>query len=162
MLLPSSSGDLARNAIMVGIDMAEGLEGRWLLTAYLVTDSMVSHLSDSATLNRIIQYAANDGVHGNELWESKGTSKGTSIVADLAPGETSSNPQKFDIVNGRVTCFTYDDKGLKGIPSLVTGQVALWTTDGTAAATVAIARLGVFREGPVVASVITRSLRCIE
>ena len=34
----------------------------------------------------LIYFAANDGLHGNELWKTDGTSVGTILVADINPG----------------------------------------------------------------------------
>jgi ELWxxDGT repeat protein len=34
----------------------------------------------------------NDGIHGNELWKSNGTSGGTLLIQDIFPGVASGNP----------------------------------------------------------------------
>lgn len=39
-----------------------------------------------------IYFSADDGVHGTEIWQSDGTANGTSIVADLNPGNSSNYP----------------------------------------------------------------------
>ncbi|MCB0493221.1 MAG: T9SS type A sorting domain-containing protein, partial [Cyclobacteriaceae bacterium] len=39
-------------------------------------------------------FAANDGIHGNELWVTDGTDEGT-ILFDLVPGSDSSDPSRF-------------------------------------------------------------------
>ena len=37
-------------------------------------------------------FAANDGVHGTELWKSDGTALGTTLVLDIRTGSSSSSP----------------------------------------------------------------------
>ena len=55
-------------------------------------------------------FAATDGLHGRELWESDGTTEGTRTVVDLAPGGFSSMPaySNFGVANG-VLFFAADD-----------------------------------------------------
>jgi ELWxxDGT repeat protein len=43
-----------------------------------------------AILNHVMYFAADDGIHGNELWRSDGTTEGTYMVKDIEPGEASS------------------------------------------------------------------------
>lgn len=70
-------------------------------------------------------FAADDGIHGRELWASDGTPEGTVMVADIRNGQGGSNPQDLFAVNGTVY-FTASD----GIHPW-----GLWRTDGTAAGT---------------------------
>src|SRR5437763_1516704 len=37
-------------------------------------------------VNGLLFFAANDGVHGEELWETNGTAAGTRMVKDINPG----------------------------------------------------------------------------
>ena len=46
-----------------------------------------------------IIFAADDGIHGNELWFSDGTPEGTQLIADLNPGKSGSNPENLILVN---------------------------------------------------------------
>ena len=66
-------------------------------------------LSDSG---RRIWFQANDGIHGNELWETDGTPAGTKMVADINKGGASSLPQGFVLSGGQV--YMVADNGLSG------------------------------------------------
>ena len=76
-------------------------------------------------------FAADDGVHGVELWKSDGTDGGTELVEDLRMGSASSDPSELTRVGGAFLAagrlfFTADD-GVNG--------VELWKSDGTALGT---------------------------
>jgi ELWxxDGT repeat protein len=77
-----------------------------------------------------IFFAADDGVHGLELWGTDGTPAGTVMVKDIHP-TTSSNPYGFTAL-GAFTYFAAND-GTHGIE--------LWRTDGTAANTTMVSDL---------------------
>lgn len=74
-------------------------------------------------------FAANDGVHGYELWSSDGTAQGTAMVKDIAPGQPTegesfpSNMPAF-VVGGRL---------------MIRADDGMWATDGTADGTVLVA-----------------------
>lgn len=74
-------------------------------------------------------FAANDGVHGFELWSSDGTPQGTAMVKDIAPGQpaepeySASNVPAF-VVGGRL---------------MVRAADGMWATDGTESGTVLVA-----------------------
>jgi ELWxxDGT repeat protein len=59
-------------------------------------------------VNGVMYIVADDGVRGMELWKSDGTPYGTTLVADLAPGSGSSNPQDLTLVGDKLF-FTADD-----------------------------------------------------
>ena len=44
----------------------------------------------SAQVNNTLYFSADDGSHGQELWQSDGTDAGTSLVKDIRPGADSS------------------------------------------------------------------------
>jgi ELWxxDGT repeat protein len=46
--------------------------------------------------------AANDGIHGIELWISDGTESGTFLMGDVNPGTSSSQPDNFVYWRGQV------------------------------------------------------------
>jgi len=54
--------------------------------------------------NRML-FVADDGVHGQEVWSTDGTSNGTVMLADAAPGAASSNPV-LGPVTGSAAYFT--------------------------------------------------------
>jgi ELWxxDGT repeat protein len=113
----------------------EQLEDRTLLsgTPQLLADinlgSASSNPSDMVVIGTETYFAANDGIHGNELWRTDGTPAGTIPVADINPGSGNSNPRFLTNVNG--TLFFRANDGTHGDE--------LWKTDGTAAGTVMVA-----------------------
>jgi|GEM_PF-1495141 len=66
-----------------------------------------------------------DGGLGRELWQTDGTSAGTTLVKDIYPGIGSSNPWSFTEVDGELFFGAYD--GLRGRD--------LWKSDGTESGT---------------------------
>ncbi|MBI4586936.1 MAG: hypothetical protein HY717_23230 [Planctomycetes bacterium] len=66
---------------------------------------------------------ADDGVHGLELWVSDGTSKGTRLVEDMAPGNASS----YILIEGALGSRALFTVGVGNWKELG----GLWVTDGT-------------------------------
>jgi ELWxxDGT repeat protein len=81
------------------------------------------------SFGRIAFFAADDGVHGSELWSTDGTAAGTHMVKDICPGACSSFPYGYSTFAGQLL-FAADD-GVHG--------TELWATDGTAGGTRMIA-----------------------
>jgi ELWxxDGT repeat protein len=84
-----------------------------------------------SVMNGKLYFAADDGLHGNELWRSDGTDTGTYMVKDVNPdsGSISTNyhgPYNTNKVIGSAFYFTADD-GPHGYE--------LWVTDGTSTGT---------------------------
>jgi len=111
--------------------VVESLEARALLSS---TPAMVADINPGATtsnasnlvaIGSTTYFAADDGVHGQELWKSDGTSAGTGIVKNINPGDVSSNPRGLINVNG--TLFFTANDGVHGRE--------LWKSDGTVAGT---------------------------
>jgi ELWxxDGT repeat protein len=84
-----------------------------------------SNPSQMTVVGSTLYFAANDGVHGNELWKSDGTAAGTKMVKNIRPLGKSSNPENLVNVNG--TLFFTANDGTHGRE--------LWKSNGTAAGT---------------------------
>jgi len=65
-------------------------------------------------------FAADDGVHGRELWISDGTTSGTRLLKDIYPGSTSSSPTDLTAIGGLLVFGARDYEGRE-----------LWISDGT-------------------------------
>jgi ELWxxDGT repeat protein len=91
------------------------------------TTSLFSDPAGGVDVFGVIYFAADDGVHGRELWRTDGTAAGTSLVADINPGPASSNPTPPVWINGSSTFLFAADDGAHGRE--------LWSSNGTAQAT---------------------------
>ena len=74
-------------------------------------------------VNGELFFAANDAVHGAQLWESNGTAAGTFIVRDIAP----KGQIPYVLTNVSGTLFFSVSDGIHG--------QQLWKSNGTAAGT---------------------------
>lgn len=76
----------------------------------------------AATGKGKVLFLANDGIHGNELWVTDGSSKGTKLVADINKGSGSSGPDEFfSLGNGKFIFIATDQEHGR----------ELWITNGT-------------------------------
>lgn len=84
--------------------------------------------SDFTVFNNALYFHAQDGVTGNELWKTDGTSAGTVLVKDInpAPG-VGSAPTDFTVFNGELYFSVTVD-----------GRKKLWKTDGSANGTTSV------------------------
>ncbi|QQR74485.1 MAG: hypothetical protein IPJ17_02515 [Holophagales bacterium] len=110
------------------------------LGTYLVRDvcpglcgvgSQSTYLGGLAAVGSSVFFAADDGVHGQELWISDGTALGTHQVLDINPGSAASLPRAF-FAAGDQLFFAADD-GVHGSE--------LWRSDGTPGGTHLVADL---------------------
>jgi ELWxxDGT repeat protein len=98
------------------------------LVADILPGSLGSNPAHYVVLNNTLYFAANDGVHGTELYKSDGTAAGTVLVNDINPGSGDANPTDLTPVGG--TLYFRADDGVHG--------QELWKTDGTAGGTVLV------------------------
>ena len=88
-----------------------------------------SSLPDAfVSLGNELLFAANDGIVGEELWKSDGTSNGTVMIKDIRPGSEGSGI--VDPLAVGSTIFFYANDGTHGSE--------LWKTDGTSNGTVLV------------------------
>src|SRR3954453_678021 len=74
-------------------------------------------------LGNIVLFAADDGVHGRELWRSDGTNAGTYMVSNIRAGSAGSDPMLMAVAGGYLYFQACD--GSHGRE--------LWRTDGSSA-----------------------------
>jgi len=102
-----------------------------------------------AVFNAALYFAADDTVHGSELWTSNGTAKGTTLLADLVPGATGSYPSPIGTLNGRLLIQTFVE------PTSTSYVSQFWTTDGTTKGTTPV---GTYTFPPVIYPLINGNL----
>src|SRR5712692_10502693 len=113
------------------------LEDRTMLSVVPVVDinavtaGSITSSASFANINSILYFAANDGVHGLELWKSDGTASGTALVKDINPGASGSSPGNFVSFNNELF-FTATD-AING--------TGLWKSDGTTNGTTLVAAI---------------------
>src|SRR3954447_19668889 len=73
------------------------------------------------TAGGLVFFAADDGIHGKELWASDGTFSGSYLVRDICPGACSANPSSLIEFQGRL--YFIADAGVQGRE--------IWSSDGT-------------------------------
>ncbi len=78
-----------------------------------------------AVLNDVVYFAADDGIHGSELWRSDGTDAGTYLLKDIQAGASSSSVFNICASNGKIYFNAYAP-GYGFQP---------WVSDGTEAGT---------------------------
>jgi ELWxxDGT repeat protein len=69
----------------------------------------------------LVFFAADDGIHGKELWASDGTPFGSYLVRDICPGACSANPSSLIESQGRLYFIASDGTHSRDI----------WSSDGT-------------------------------
>lgn len=71
-------------------------------------------------------FAADDGVHGIELWTTDGTPGGTFLTSDLVPGSASSSPRNLQVFQAGVGFTT-----ITAAPGGGSTAHGTWVNDGT-------------------------------
>ena len=113
---------------LVPVEAAEGALNLTKLKDFPQFDQLYDYPTDRAVVGNKLFFVADDGVKGNELWMSDGTSAGTTLVKDIVPGASSSSPSDLVAVGSTLFFAT---------SSQATGR-ELWKSNGTAASTVLV------------------------
>jgi len=93
-------------------------------------DNLTSVVSRSIELQiGTLYFTASDGINGDELWKTDGTSAGTVLVKDINSGSFNSAPKNLTSLNGTLYF---------GANNFVNGS-ELWKSDGTGAGTQLVA-----------------------
>ena len=97
--------------------------------------SFGSNLGELTAVGNTLYFRADDGVHGNELWKSDGTTTGTVMVTDIHAGLDNSLPQELIPID---TDGDGESDTLYFKAYVQTYGTELWKSDGTAAGTVMV------------------------
>jgi ELWxxDGT repeat protein len=138
--------DALKGALLFRVVLADGTEELWRSSASTSATSKLKTLHTgmarnaasypTATIGDIHYFVANDGIHGNELWKTKGTGASTSMVIDLNTNEPGSDPE-----DGIRTFVAFRDT-LYFSALANEGKWSLYKTNGTASGTEKIINLG--------------------
>ncbi len=101
------------------------------LVADINDRTLDASIANLTPVNGTLFFTAFDRTHGTELWKTNGTAGGTVLVADIAPGPSSSYPYNLTKVGGTLFFTAY---------SSAHGS-ELWKSDGTAEGTVLVANI---------------------
>jgi ELWxxDGT repeat protein len=131
-----SDGTSAGTNLLKDINLLKGIYGNY---------SSEPYLRGGIAFNGKFYFSADDGIHGQELWVTDGTTTGTQLFADINPGIGASNPGAFTIFNNNL--YFMSNNGVNGNE--------LWVTNGTAVGTTLIKDInpgsssGIFGDGIV-------------
>lgn len=100
--------------------------GLWLSTGqgteHLIKDinpnskALDFSLFKSIEYNNKLYFSATDGVNGMQLWVSDGTASGTYMVSKIGPGNSTSGPTSFNIIDNKLY-FTQTNKTTGNAPN---------------------------------------------
>ena len=85
-------------------------------------------------VNGVIDFAADDGQNGRELWRTDGTTTGTFLVKDIDPGKLILGNRTLPFSSNPSALTAFDGKLYFQATDVVDGS-QLWVSDGTAAGT---------------------------
>jgi ELWxxDGT repeat protein len=131
-----SDGTSAGTNLLKDINLLKGIYGSY---------SSEPYLRGGIAFNGKFYFSADDGIHGQELWVTDGTTTGTQLFADINPGIGASNPGAFTIFNNNL--YFMSNNGVNGNE--------LWVTNGTAVGTTLLKDInpgsssGIFGDGIV-------------
>jgi ELWxxDGT repeat protein len=137
---PSAPIKVADRLVFAAAQPGSGSLGLWATDGGIDTASFLGELEvtqwpfesvTGAAGSDELYLAADDGVHGRELWRTDGTAEGTRLVRDIRPGPASSSPDLEVIVDGTLYLTARDDDGRW-----------VWRSDGTEAGTLPLPRPG--------------------
>ena len=102
-----------------------------------IGSSVAQNEADTATLDGIVYFVADDGVHGDELWRTDGTDAGTYLAYDSIAGSDSAMTGLHDLStkDAIVAVPTGPAKGIYFI-GYAAGAVSLYRYDGVTGAAV--------------------------
>jgi ELWxxDGT repeat protein len=107
--IPASSPNVtARPAITTDDAVTEQSDFHLTKDINALSESFPADYSDLyfhqsfAILDGVVYFAADDGIHGDELWRSDGTAAGTYMVKDIEPGIAGSNLYNITALNGEL------------------------------------------------------------
>ncbi|KAA6432735.1 DNRLRE domain-containing protein [Dyadobacter flavalbus] len=94
-------------------------------TPVTLVKKFTSGADNLANVGNELYFSANDGVNGNELWKTDGSTAGTVLVKNINPGAASSDPSMLRAADGQL--FFVANDGTHGRE--------LWRSGGTASST---------------------------
>lgn len=112
---------------------SDGTEsGTELLYEVSTPHRFTDYFSNLTVFGDNLYFRGQDDVNGIELWHSDGTVAGTGLFLDINPGDASSYPSSFHIVNDEFYFSASDD-----------GTPGLWKSDGTEQGTALVRHVSV-------------------
>jgi ELWxxDGT repeat protein len=90
-----------------------------------------SNPTDLTASGGLVYFAADDGVHGVQLWKTDGTTVGTAMVTNINSSGGGLNPT--DLIDANGTLYFTANDGTDGLQ--------VWKTDGTSGGTIMISNL---------------------
>ena len=127
------------NELLFRSDASNGTHQLWISdgtvagTTELASFANGTDLATLAVSNGVGYFAGSDSTHGTELWKTDGTTASTTLLNDINPGSTGSNPANMTVVGNTLYFTAYDG----------TAGNQIWKTDGAAAGTVRVTNIQV-------------------